>query len=103
MGICHGSAGLGPSRATGALGTAQDNTSAVKILHVPQLIIAINYLYRYSHFYKEGRIIINNALARQEQRSFLLFAVEEEGFVRNVNKYCGAISGVGLQSVLNSD
>lgn len=46
------------------------NTSAVKILHVPQLIIAINYLYRYSHLYKEGRIIINNALARREQRLF---------------------------------
>lgn len=54
----------------GALGTLRDNTSAVKILHVPQLIIAINYLYRYSHFYKEGRIIINNALAGREWRLF---------------------------------
>lgn len=56
--------------AAGALGTPRGNTSAVKILHVPQLIIAINYLYRYSHFYKEGRIIINNALAGRERRLF---------------------------------
>lgn len=28
--------------------------------------------------------------------AFLLFAVEEGGFARTVNKYCGAISGVGL-------
>lgn len=35
--------------------------------------------------------------------AFLLFAVEERDFARTVNKYCGAISGVGLQNVLNSD
>lgn len=49
---------------------AQDNASCIKILHVPQLIIAINYLYRYSHFYRDVRIIINNAL---DMREWMLF------------------------------
>lgn len=61
----------------------QDDMSCIKILHVPQLIIAINYLYRYSHFYKEGRIIINNALDMREWIPFYNTLYKKEWFCQN--------------------
>lgn len=79
----------------------QDDTSCTKILHVPQLIIAINYLYRYSHFYKEGRIIINNALDMREWIPFYNTLYKKEWFCLNYQQW-GPTSHTGRQGRSNS-
>lgn len=46
------------------------NCSCTKTVRVPQLIAVIHYLYRCSHFCREGKITVNNALGKGERMLF---------------------------------
>lgn len=60
-----------------------ENSSCTKILRVLQLIAVINYLYRCSHFCKEGKIIINYAVDKGERILLQNGLYKQESFCKN--------------------